>query len=274
MNTIDSNSIIDLIFQMRWKSNFAYHTDCYQASRVNIWRDILPTNLLDLLQNKQSGENVELRVQAGEMMPSFDKHKLMSIRRHQFEPQTLGIEMTEPSVGWFYPKGLLNGIAGIFKANLEPFRCVTLNNGHITVDLNHPLSGKDYVLSAIVGKVETKRSEMGGGSIDWMETLTAGPGMQARWQDHQTDYFFGNPFSREDEQPDAVFYKKPRFTQHLDDTAIEIFRGTYGRFLTDGMRVLDLMSSWQSHIPVGLRYDKVIGLGLNEEELKKNNSTN
>ena len=274
MNTITSKSIVDLIVQLRWRSNFAYHTDCYQASRVNIWRDILPNSLLDSLQKKHSGENIELRVQAGDMMPSFDKHKLMSIKRHQFEPRTLDIEMSEPSKGRFYPKGLLMGIAGIFKANLEPFRCVALNNGRITVDLNHPLAGKDFVLSAIVGKVETKKSERGGSSIDWMETMTDGPGMQARWQGHQTDYFWGNPFSREDEQPDAVFYEKPRFTQHIDDTAIEVVRGTYGRFLKDGMRVLDLMSSWQSHIPAELRYDKVVGLGLNENELKKNPQIN
>jgi SAM-dependent methyltransferase len=270
MTAINSNSIVDLIFQLRWKSNFAHHTDCYQASRVDVWRDILPPSLLDSLQNKQSGERVELRLHAEDVIPSFDEHKLMSIKKYQFEPRTLDVKVPEPSVGRFYPKGILKGIAGIFKANLEPFRCVALNNGHITVDLNHPLAGKDFVLSTIVGKVETKNAEMGGGSIDWMENLTAGPGMQGRWQDDHTDYFSGNPFSREDEQPDALFYKKPRFTQHLDDTAIEIVRSTYGRFLTDDMRVLDLMSSWQSHFPAGLQLDRVVGLGLNGKELKKN----
>jgi SAM-dependent methyltransferase len=94
------------------------------------------------------------------------------------------------------------------------------------------------------------------------------------WTGCQTEYFSGNPFSREDELSDGVFYKKPRFTQHLDDTAIEIVRGTYGRFLKDGMRVLDLMSSWQSHIPDRFNYEKVIGLGLNEQELKKNPQLN
>ncbi|MHC4476650.1 MAG: peptidylprolyl isomerase [Planctomycetota bacterium] len=243
MKSIDSNSIVDLILQLRWKSNFAYHTDCYQASRVNIWRDVLPDILLESLQSKESGESFELRILAGDVIPSFDENKLKIIKKNQFDPRMLDVKVLEPKVGRFYPKGLLKGIAGIFKANLEPFRCVALNNGRITVDLNHPLAGKDIVLSTIVGKVVTKKSEMGGTSIDWMENLTAGPGMQARWQGHQTDYFFGNPFSREDELPDAIFYQNPRFTQHLDDTAIEIVRSTYGRFLIDGMRVLDLMSS-------------------------------
>jgi SAM-dependent methyltransferase len=256
--------------QIRWRSNFAYHTDCYQASRVNVWRDILPDSLLDSLQNKGSGEQIMLPVRAGSVVPLFDEKKLKNIKYHQFEPRLLDMEGLKPGVGRFYPKGLLQGIAGIFKANLEPFRCVSLNNGNITVDLNHPLAGKDAVLSTIVGKVETKKSEMGGTSIDWMEILTNGPGMQARWQNHQTEYFCGNPFDREDEMPDKVFYKDPRFTQHLDDNALEIVRGTYGRFLSNGMRVLDLMSSWQSHIPDKLHYDTVVGLGLNELELQKN----
>jgi SAM-dependent methyltransferase len=270
MTSINSSSIVDLVLQLRWKSNFAYHTDCYQASRVNIWRDILPPILLDSLQNKQSGERIEMRLQAGDVTPPFDERKLMSINSYQFEHRVPEMASEKPKIGRFYPKGLLKGITGIFRANLEPFRCVALNNGHITVDLNHPLAGKDFLLSAIVGKVETKNLEMGGSSMEWMEALTSGPGMQARWQDYQTDYFSGNPFSREDEQPDALFYKKPRFTKHLDDTAIEIVRSTYGRFLADGMRVLDLMSSWQSHIPLSLHLDKVVGLGLNEKELRKN----
>jgi FKBP-type peptidyl-prolyl cis-trans isomerase 2 len=205
MTTINSNSIVDLMLQLRWKSKFADHTDCYQASRVNIWRDILPPALLESLQNKQSGEMIELRFSAGDVIASFDERKLMNISRYQFEPRVPGVTVAEPTVGRFYPKGVLKGISGIFRANLEPFRCVKLNNGSITVDLNHPLAGKNVMLSAIVGKVETKNVEMGGSSIDWMETAAAGPGMQARWQEYQTDYFFDNPFSRQDDRPDTLF---------------------------------------------------------------------
>jgi SAM-dependent methyltransferase len=47
-------------------------------------------------------------------------------------------------------------------------------------------------------------------------------------------------------------------------------RNTYGRFLDDGMRVLDLMSSWQSHLPHDTELEKSTGLGLNEKELRRN----
>jgi SAM-dependent methyltransferase len=36
------------------------------------------------------------------------------------------------------------------------------------------------------------------------------------------------------------------------------------------MQVLDLMSSWQSHLPENLNLKRVVGLGLNENELRKN----
>jgi SAM-dependent methyltransferase len=94
--------------------------------------------------------------------------------------------------------------------------------------------------------------------------------MQARWQDQQTDYFNDGAFERDDEQPDKKFYQNPRWVHHIDETAREMVRNTYGRFLADGMQVLDLMSSWQSHIPAGLHLSRLVGLGLNRIELEKN----
>jgi SAM-dependent methyltransferase len=58
--------------------------------------------------------------------------------------------------------------------------------------------------------------------------------------------------------------------QHIDDTAIEVIRNTYGRFMSDDMHIMDLMSSWQSHLPERFRFSRLAGLGLNESELKKN----
>jgi SAM-dependent methyltransferase len=100
--------------------------------------------------------------------------------------------------------------------------------------------------------------------------LTTGPGMQARWRERQTDYFSPEAFTRDDEKPDAQFFEKPRYVQHIDTTAIEMVKNTYGRFLNDNMQVLDLMSSWQSHVPANLSLKSLVGLGLNERELKKN----
>jgi SAM-dependent methyltransferase len=98
--------------------------------------------------------------------------------------------------------------------------------------------------------------------------------MQARWRNSQSDYFFTGAFSRDDETLDALFYGKPRYVQHIDTTAIEMVKNTYGRFLKDDMQVLDLMSSWQSHLPEKVKPGRVVGLGLNESELRKNSQLN
>lgn len=76
-------------------------------------------------------------------------------------------------------------------------------------------------------------------------------------------------FQREDETPDALFYLEPRFVAHIDDETIEALTGFYDGFLPPGSRVLDLMSSWISHLPP-VDYARVAGLGMNERELAAN----
>jgi FKBP-type peptidyl-prolyl cis-trans isomerase 2/SAM-dependent methyltransferase len=267
---IDSDSVVDVVFHLKWKSENAIHTDGYQASRINIWRDFLPPSLLDNLKSRQAGERVEVRLNADDALPKFNEKNVFQIKSSQFDPQFTINTAVKPAVGRFYPKGLLKDVSGVFKANVQPFRCVHVNNGHMQVDFNHPLSGKDLVLSAVVGKVENKKIERGGSSVDWMDEITTGPGMQARWQSRQTDFFNSEAFSRDDERPDSRFYSEPRYVQHIDDTAIEMVRNTYGRFLKNDMRVLDLMSSWKSHLPENLNFERLVGLGLNERELRKN----
>jgi len=268
---IDSDSIVDMIFHLKWKSDAAVHTEGYQASRINIWRDCTPPLLLDAMKGKQAGEKIEVRFESNAVLPEFDDRNVFQIKRNQFVPPHTLKASADPAVGRFYPKGTLTSVAGVFRANVEPFRLVHLNNGHMMVDFNHPLAGKDLILAGIVGKVENKEAERGGTSVDWMEVLTTGPGMQARWQNQQTDFFSSDAFRRDDEAPDSRFYGEPRLVQHIDNTAIEIVKNTYGRFLKANMNVLDLMSSWQSHLPDRMEFTRLAGLGLNDRELKKNN---
>ena len=61
-----------------------------------------------------------------------------------------------------------------------------------------------------------------------------------------------------------------RLLPHIDSTASQQLARIYARFLQPGMQVLDLMSSWQSHLPDGPGDLAVTGLGLNQEELQQN----
>jgi len=77
-------------------------------------------------------------------------------------------------------------------------------------------------------------------------------------------------FRRIDESPDAEFYSFPRFVTHIDDGAIAAVTQLYRERLPAGGAVLDLMSSWISHLPPEVAYRRVVGLGMNAEELAGN----
>ena len=77
-------------------------------------------------------------------------------------------------------------------------------------------------------------------------------------------------FQREDESDDAGFYAEPRFVTHIDDAAIGAATDFYRKLLPTGGRILDLMSSWVSHLPEDVEYESVAGLGMNAKELEGN----
>ena len=77
-------------------------------------------------------------------------------------------------------------------------------------------------------------------------------------------------FRRYDESPDADFYTVPRLVTHIDDAAIAAVTQLYRECFPAGGRVLDLMSSWVSHLPPEIEYARVVGLGMNAEELAAN----
>ena len=77
-------------------------------------------------------------------------------------------------------------------------------------------------------------------------------------------------YARDDEGLDADFYIYPRKVVHLDDGALAALGRLYAEVLPVGGRLLDLMSSWRSHLPDGFRARDVVGLGLNAEEMAEN----
>jgi SAM-dependent methyltransferase len=76
-------------------------------------------------------------------------------------------------------------------------------------------------------------------------------------------------YEREDESPDGLFYTVARKVVHIDDDAIAALGRLYAELLPSRGRLLDLMSSWRSHLPSD-RANEVVGLGLNAEEMADN----
>jgi SAM-dependent methyltransferase len=77
-------------------------------------------------------------------------------------------------------------------------------------------------------------------------------------------------FRRLDESPDDDFYRIPRFATPIDERAIEAVTELYRRVLPEGGAILDLMSCWVSHLPPEVMYRRVVGIGLNADELAEN----
>jgi len=260
MEKLDMNSVVDLAFQLKWTSENAEHVEGYAARNVNLWRDWMPEPVRGSLLGKHAWDRAQVDIKVGELFGRSNGPVQIDRGRFSMIPQK----------GRFYPKGRLSGLPGVFPQNMQPFRCTAVTDGHMGVNTDHPLARYPLSLSMTIGQINTKEDERGGSSIDWVGLLTDGPGMQARWNNEPTDFFSVNPFERKDETDDSRFYGAPRLVHHLDKTARELVRDFYSRFVKDGMTVLDLMSSWTSHLPEKVKPVAVHGLGMNKTELEQN----
>jgi SAM-dependent methyltransferase len=107
--------------------------------------------------------------------------------------------------------------------------------------------------------------------------------MLGSWQQYAFDPFPGPHmsgadlpgwfFDRDDPTPDDRFYAFPRLVTHIDDRAIKAVGDLYAELSLDGSasaprRVLDLMSSWVSHLHRAPT--ELVVLGLNSSELEAN----
>ena len=77
-------------------------------------------------------------------------------------------------------------------------------------------------------------------------------------------------FQKEDRSDDADFYAPARLVTHIDEAATRALTDYYRATLPAGGVLLDLMSSWVSHLPPEMTFAEVIGQGMNAEELKAN----
>ena len=85
--------------------------------------------------------------------------------------------------------------------------------------------------------------------------------------------YFGLPsfwFDKPDTENDDVFYQQPRMVAHIDDATMAALTNFYRTFLPSRACILDLMSSWLSHLPTDVEYARVAGHGMNAHELAAN----
>jgi SAM-dependent methyltransferase len=95
-------------------------------------------------------------------------------------------------------------------------------------------------------------------------------GRPDKWSFHLAKVLAPELRRRIDDSDDELFYEQPRFVVHIDDAAIAEIGAIYERLLPKHGEILDLMSSWRSHLPSALEPKRVVGLGLNRAEMADN----
>lgn len=257
-------------FALRWTSALAHHTDRMYFEKVNFWRDFFPGALGERLAGLAPGECATQTFAPGELLPAYDAGLVHRIRPGQMQLRLRTGEEIAARTGRFYPRGMVAELPDVFAGDRRPMRYLGEDGERRRVDLNHPLARYALNIEGTVIADLGEHAEHGGRSHDIAYDLTSdGPGMQAADPLIATDFSAGQPFGRLDERDDALFYRQPRLVQHLDATARTRVTELYARLLVPGTRVLDLMSSWVSHLPA--EHDLMVtGVGLNREELDKN----
>ncbi|MDK9708241.1 MAG: methyltransferase domain-containing protein [Desulforhopalus sp.] len=266
MEKIQATSRLSLLFSISWESDGTRHSERFFAEKVSMWRDLFPGSMHAELLGKQVGDTVQVKVLPADFIAPFSARLLRTVRRKQFAlPRGI-----QPLLGRFYPQYSLQDVPGVFPTSIAPCRFVEEHGDNLVVDLNHPLAGKELTISATILRIEQPQVERGGRCEAWLETISAGgPGMQKRLPGKVLTFTEG-AFARENERPDSLFYQSPRLLQHLDSTARRIIGEEYAKALPMSGDILDLMGSWDSHLPGDFPIGSLTVLGMNQEELDKN----
>jgi hypothetical protein len=274
MKGIDMNSRVETLLTAKWNSQIGEHEENY-FSKINVSRDLdlFPKKFIERFVDKNEGEFFNIEFKKGELF-DFSEDNIINLSKKQFSPPKTFLNK-RPLIGRFYPLGFFKGLAGVFSSNINPTRIIAINeeSSEITIDTNIPIARYDINIEIAIERIIRKSGGAGGECRDWFAiAFQNGPGMQVRFNGIETDFEFENSetFEREDETDDSIFYKEPRLTTHIDSRCNENLLKTYNRILPSKGKLLDLMSSYQSHIPEDKDFH-VIGLGLNKEEMKHNN---
>ncbi|MCB1738522.1 MAG: methyltransferase domain-containing protein [Gammaproteobacteria bacterium] len=201
----------------------------------------------------------------GDLVPAWDASQVreiplaeMALRRRYGPPLSL-------YDGRFYPRRLA-GTTLSDGDGMQPMRVLKVHDDRVRVDLNAPLA-RFPVRVEVVGSQWASALD-----AEPLSTLiTAGVGMQAKPPEAgRVTWLDEHALRCEDEADDAQFYGPARLVHHLDANARALLAARYDEELRPGVQVLDLMSSWTSHLPGKPADVHVVGLGMNAEELAAN----
>jgi FKBP-type peptidyl-prolyl cis-trans isomerase 2 len=268
---VDHSTYADIELKIVWTSDQARHTERHYYQNINFWRDFFPGLLGDRLMNAADGEWVTERLPANDIVPAYEQSNIATLNLNTISPIGRAKIRVTPQQGRFFPRRIIAGHAGVTAEEFLPLRVTNVNDEQFTVDLNHPLARHDLEVSLrVVGERYQGKEERGGRCNDVVyDALMGGIGIEAPLADG-TDFYAEGAFNRVDESDDDVFYQQDRLINHIDSTASAQIASSYSHYLRPGMKILDLMSSWQSHLPTDIDDLDITGLGMNANEMTQN----
>lgn len=250
-----------------WKSTVATHCDRYYANNTSDQQASLPPNLAADIRQLEPGQACATTFAAGEWIPPHAPAQIITFAANRFASPQRHMPIT-PRLGRFYPRSFAWEALDCSRSDFRPFRVIGKANDQLVADLNHPLARYPLALEICFLDKPANPSPV---TNDIAERLIqTDSGLQAPYPGITSDFYSVYPFTRPDEREDAMFYTNPRMVNHLDSTALAQVKAIYARLLQPEMRVLDLMSSWVSHLPESLMDLHVTGLGMNQAELNAN----
>lgn len=257
---------------LEWDSPHAHHRDRYYFDQIDLTRERFPADLGSRLQELFVGQSAQVDILFDDWQEQYQQNLIRTLPREQFRHRSKHPRPPViPRTGRFYPRRFVSEAIEMDSGANWPLRCLQAGERELRIDLNHPLAGRHLAMQATLLGEPQPGSDLNDTPRDILALCTAnGPGMQAGLPEVDTDFFTEEAFRRIDEAVDGEFYANPRLVQHLDAICREHIQTFYGRFLQPGMRVLDLMSSWVSHLPAEPTAIDVHGLGLNAQELEAN----
>ncbi|MCP4076469.1 MAG: methyltransferase domain-containing protein [Gammaproteobacteria bacterium] len=275
-DSIQKNSIFSAHVGIKWQGQDCQFTDWSFIPAINLWRDYLPAEIESKLPGKTSGDKITQKYSAGDLIENSLSSQKHSVLKNQFQPPRKGFEPILPLTGRYYPKDFFTGVEGIYEGNKFPCRVTSVEENRISVDLNHPLSGKDFEMIMQIDSIKTAAAERGGRCNDITSiACDQGPGMQDILSDAETDFLSSNPFSRVDSEDDALFFKQPDFTPFWDSTALRQVSDLYETLIPDQAQVLDLMAGAHSPLQEAeIDVNSITCAGLNDAEMEQNSSCN
>ena len=255
-------------FSLTWKSSYGEHVDKRLVEKMHFWRDIFPGSMGQHLEQLKPQETYSENFAPGILVPYYTDAHLKTIKSHHLEDNEGN--RVPPHVGKFYPQGWAWKALNCFPPNRTPFRVLERHKELFVADTNHPLARFPIRVEAKMIERWQPNKERGGECKDIASILTSdGPGLQLPYQWLGQDSYSPYPFIREKDD-DASYYHGARLVNHLDDTALNNLESIYSRLLCPGDKILDLMSSYNSHLSEDFRRSHITGLGMNKEELHQN----